>query len=163
MKKNIILFSLVIGFIFVSNAKAQTVVAFDKGKSEKTLTITVKPGGTNKYSVSVKKEQVINMEIDGDIGVSKVNDFPVISLNLDNGVEKVDNWQDGEGYLSILAGKSGKYIVSVYNSDKKRARTFKLKVKVTNDKEDFAGGEEVDQKFEKHSIMTRWSSFLSNN
>ena len=145
MRKLFILLSLVIGFLFVSTAKAQTVVAFEKGKTEKTMTVTIKPNGETKYSVTVKKGQVINFGVEGDINVSKTTEFPVISINLDNGVEKVDNWQDGEGYLSILAGKNGKYIVSVFNSDKKRARTFKLKVKVTNDKADYAGGEEVDQ------------------
>ncbi|MEK7723919.1 MAG: hypothetical protein AAB336_06190 [Acidobacteriota bacterium] len=145
MKKLSILVGLIIAFVFSTNAQTPTAVQFEKGASEKTLTITVKAGGTNKYSVSVKKEQVINFGVEGDINVSKATEFPVISINLDNGVEKVDNWQDGEGYLSILAGKNGKYIVSVSNSDKKRTRTFKLKVKVTNDKGDFAGGEEVDQ------------------
>lgn len=143
MRKTIILFSLIIGFVFAVNA--QTPIQFAKGASEKTLTITVKAGGTNKYSVSVKKEQVINLEVDGDISISKKEQFPVISLNLDNGVEKVDNWQDGEGYLSILAGKNGKYIISVSNSDKKRTRTFKLTVKVTDKKDDYMGGIEVDQ------------------
>lgn len=147
MKKLSILFSLIIGFVFVSAANAQTptAVTFAKGAVEKTMTITVKAGATSKYSISVKKDQVINVGVEGDINVSKTTEFPVISVNLDNGVEDVDRWQDGEGYLSILAGKNGKYIVSVFNSDKKRARTFTIKFKVTNDKDDYAGGEEVDQ------------------
>lgn len=147
MKKLSILFGLFIVLIFVSAANAQTptIVAFAKGASEKTLKITVKAGGTNKYSLSVKKDQIINVGVEGDINVSKTTEFPVISINLDNGVESVDNWQDGEGYLSVLAGKNGKYIVSVFNSDKKRARTFTINFKVTNDRADFAGGEDVGQ------------------
>lgn len=147
MKKLSILFGLFVVLIFVSAANAQTpmVVTFARGAVEKTMTITVKANGTNKYSLSVKKDQIINVGVEGDINVSKTTEFPVISINLDNGVESVDNWQDGEGYLSILAGKNGKYIVSVFNSDKKRARTFTIKFKVTNDKADFAGGEDVDQ------------------
>lgn len=147
MKKLSILFSLLIGLFFVSAANAQTTtpVTFAKGTSEKTMKITVKAGGTNNYSLGVKKDQVINVGIEGDINVSKTTEFPVISLNLANGVEDVDRSQDGEGYLSILAGKNGKYIVSVFNSDKKRARTFTIKFKVTDNKEDFLGGEEVEQ------------------
>lgn len=147
MKKLSVLFGLFVILTFVSavNSQTPTVVSFAKGASEKTLTITVKPNAANKYSISVKKDQVINVGVEGDINVSKTTEFPVISINLNNGVENVDNWQDGEGYLSVLAGKNGKYIVSVFNSDKKRARTFTIKFKVTDDKADFAGGEVVDQ------------------
>ncbi len=145
MKKIFILLSLTIGLLFVSNTNAQTPIQFAKGASSKTMTVTMKPNTETKYSITVKKGQVINIEVSGDIGVSKTNDFPVISTNLDNGVEKVDNWQDGEGYLSILAGKNGKYIFTVSNSDKKRARTFKMEVKVTDNKDDYLGGIEVDQ------------------
>lgn len=146
MKKLPVLFGLFVILIFVSavNAQTPTIVTFAKGAVEKTMTVTVKANGTNKYSLSVKKDQVINVGVEGDIGVSKTNDFPVVSINLDNGVENVDNWQDGEAYLSILAGKNGKYIVSVFNSDKKRARTFSIKFKVTNDRADYAGGEDVE-------------------
>lgn len=147
MKKLSILFSLLIGLFFISTANAQTAtpVTFAKGASEKMMKITVKAGGTNNYSLAVKKDQVINVGIEGDINVSKTTEFPVISLNLANGVEDVDNSQDGEGYLSILAGRNGKYIVSVFNSDKKRARTFTITFKVTDNKADFLGGEEVEQ------------------
>jgi hypothetical protein len=143
MKKLSILLSLVFGLFLVSTANAQTPITYKIG-TEKVLTITVPAGKEKLYSMTVKKGQVINLGISGDIGVSKTNDFPVISLNLNNGVEDVDRSQDGEGYLSILAGRNGKYIVNVANSDKKRARTFKLKVTVSNNKEDFLGGEEVN-------------------
>lgn len=144
MKKLSILFSLIIGFVFVSAANAQTPVTFAKGASGKTMTVTVKAGGENKYAITVKKDQVVNIGVEGDIGVSKTNDFPVVYINVDY-KEGVDRTQDGEAYYSLLAGRSGKYIITVSNSDKKRARTFKLNVKVTNDKADFLGGEEVEQ------------------
>lgn len=147
MKKLSVIFSLIFGLILTAAAHAQTAtpVTFTKGASEKTMTITVKAGGTSNYSLAVKKDQVINVGIEGDVNVSKTTEFPVISLNLANAVEDVDRTQDGEGYLSVLTGRNGKYIVSVFNSDKKRARTFTIKFKVTDDKDDFAGGEEVNE------------------
>lgn len=109
------------------------------------MTITVKPKDMNTYSLSVRKDQVINVSVSGDISISKTEEFPVIGLNLTNGVDDVDQWQDGEAYLSILAGATKKYVVSINNSDRKRARTFKIAFKVTNDKADYAGGVAVDQ------------------
>lgn len=145
MKKIFVLFSLIIGLVFVSSAFAQTKIVFAKGATTKTMTITIKPKGEMNYSIAVKKGQVINAEVEGDIQVSKTDLFPVIYLGLNNGADGVDNWQDGEAYLSILAGKNRTYIFNVGNSDKKRARTFKLKITVSNKKEDFMGGIPVDQ------------------
>jgi hypothetical protein len=143
MKKAFILFSLAIGLFVVSSADAQTKVVFAKGTTSKTMTVKVKAKGERKYSIAVKKGQVINVEVSGDIQVSKTEEFPVIYLGLDNGVDNVDNWEDGEGYLSVLPGKSGTYIFNVGNSDKKRARIFKLKVSVSNNKDDYEGGVKV--------------------
>ena len=146
MKKLSVLLSLAFGLFLVSavNAQTPTAVTFAKGASEKVIKITVKAGATAKYSISVKKDQVINVGVSGDIGVSKTNDFPVVSLNLTNGVDDVDQSQDGEAYLSILSGRNGKFIVEVTNFDKKRARTFTVKFTVSNDKADFEGGEKVN-------------------
>lgn len=146
MKKLSILVGLIIGLVFVSatNAQTATPITFAKGASEKTMTITVAAGKANKYAITVKKDQVVNVGVEGDIGVSKTNDFPVVSINVDY-KDGVDRTQDGEAYYSLLAGRNGKYIITILNSDKKRARTFKLIVKVSNDKADFQGGEEVDQ------------------
>lgn len=144
MNKLFILLSFAIAFLFVSNANAQTPITFAKGASEKTMTITVAAGKATKYAITVKKDQVVNINAEGDIGVSKTNDFPVVAINVDY-KDGVDRTQDGEAYYSLLAGRNGKYIITVSNSDKKRARTFKLNVKVSNDKADFQGGEEVDQ------------------
>jgi hypothetical protein len=101
MKKLSILLSLVFSQFLISTITAQTLtlIQFDKGASEKTLTITVAAGGKNKYSITVKKNQVINFGIEGDINVSKTTEFPVISVNLTNGVKDIDKSQDGEGYL----------------------------------------------------------------
>ncbi len=145
MKKLFVLLSLSIGLFFVSAANAQTPTPITyKVGTEKVMTITVKAGKSIKYAVTVKKDQVVNINAEGDIGVSKTNEFPVVSINIDY-KEGVDRTQDGEAYYSLIAGRNGKYIITVSNSDKKRARTFKLNVKVSNDKADFQGGEEVDQ------------------
>lgn len=144
MKKLFILFSLAIGLFFIVEARGQSKIVFAKGSSSKTVTITVAAKAEKQYSLSVRKGQVINVGVSGDIGVSKTNDFPVISINLANGVEDVDRTQDGEAYLSVLAGRTGTFVFNVFNSSK-RTRTFTMKVKVTDDIEDFAGGEEVNQ------------------
>ncbi len=145
MKKLFIILSLMFAFVFVSEANAQSNIRFAKGASSKTMAVSVPANGEKTFSVQVKEDQVINIQISGDINISKTTEFPVISVNLTNGEDGVDNWQDGEGYLSILTGKKGIYVFSVANSDSKRARTFTMKVSVTNDRADFVGGEEVDQ------------------
>lgn len=145
MKSTFIIFAIAIGFIFAGNTNAQTQVVFAKGTTEKTMTITVKPKDMNTYALNVKSGQVINVSVSGDIAISKANEFPVIGVNLTNGVEDTDQWQDGEGYLSILSGRDGKFVVSINNSDRKRARTFKIKFSVTDNREDYEGGEKVDQ------------------
>jgi hypothetical protein len=140
MKNLFIFVGLMFGLFLVSTANAQTAISCKVG-TEKVMTITVAGGKANKYSITVKKDQVVNVNAEGDIGVSKTNDFPVISINL-NYTEGVDRTQDGEAYYSLLAGKNDKYIFRVSNSSK-RTRTFKLKVTVSDNKEDFLGGEEV--------------------
>jgi hypothetical protein len=142
MKKLSVLFSLIFGLFLVSAANAQTPITYKVG-TEKVLTITVKAKSSNKYAITVKKGQVVNVMVEGNIGISKANDFPVISINM-NYKDGVDRTQDGEAYYSMIAGRNGKYIISVGNSAKE-SRTFKLKVTVSNNKEDFLGGEEVDQ------------------
>lgn len=140
MKNLFILLSFIgLTLVFNSDLNAQTKVVFAKGASSKVLTITIPANGEKSFSVQVRKSQVINVGISGDISVSKTNEFPVIGLNLLNGEDGVDNWQDGEGYLSILTGTDGNFIFSVSNSSK-RARTFKMKVSVTNNQDDYMGG-----------------------
>jgi hypothetical protein len=143
MKKIFLVLSLTIGLFFVSNANAQTPITFEKGKMSKTLTITVKPKGENKYVITVKKGQVINVSTSGNVGLSKTNPWIVVNPSIDY-KEGVDLTQDGEGYFSIYTGRSGKYIISV-GSSAKESRTVKLLVEVSNNKEDFEGGEPVDQ------------------
>ncbi len=139
MKKLVVLFTLAFGLFLVSEANAQTKIVFAKGAYSKTITVTVPAKSEKSFSLVVRSEQVINVGITGDIFVSKSEQFPVISLNSTNAEEGVDQTQDGEGYLSILAGRNGTFKFSVSNSSN-RARTFKMKVAVTNDREDFAGG-----------------------
>lgn len=145
MKNTLIVFALALGFVFAGSTNAQTPVVFAKGTTEKTMTITVKPKDMNTYALSVKSGQVINVSVSGDISISKTEEFPVIGLNLTNGVEDVDQWQDGEAYLSVLTGTTKKYVISINNSDRKRARTFKITFKVTDDIADYAGGIKTDQ------------------
>jgi hypothetical protein len=140
MKNLFILFGF-IGFVLTlgTSADAQTRISFDKGAFSKTLTVTVPAKSEKQYSVLVKKNQVINVTVSGDINVSKNIEFPAISLNLVNGEDGVDNWQDGEGYLSVLTGTDGHFIFSVSNSSN-RPRTFKMRVSVTDDHDDYMGG-----------------------
>jgi hypothetical protein len=138
MKKLLVLCSFAIAFLFVSNANAQTPITFAKGKTEKTMTITIKPKGENKYVITVKKGQVINVSTSGNVGLSKTNSWSVVNPSIDY-KEGVDKTQDGEGYFSIYTGRNGKYIITV-GSSAKESRTVKLKVEVSYNKEDFQGG-----------------------
>ncbi len=140
MKNLSVLVGLIIGLFLVSSANAQTPITYKVG-TEKVMTITVKSNSNNKYAITVKKGQVVNVSVEGNIGISKPDDFPVISIGI-NTKDGVDRTQDGEAYYSMIAGRNGKYIIGVGNSAK-NARTFKLKVLVSNNKEDFLGGEEV--------------------
>ena len=143
MKKLLVLSGLLVGLIFVSNSNAQTAIQFAKGTTSKTVSVTVAANGEKSFSVQVRKGQVINVEATGDINVSKTNEFSVISINLTNGEEGVDNWQDDSGFLSVLTGRNGKFIFNVSNSSK-RARTFNMKVKVTDNRDDYLGGEDPE-------------------
>lgn len=142
MKKLLFLFSLIIGLVFVSGANAQTPTPISyKVGTEKVMTITVKAGKSNKYAVTVKKGQVINVSTSGNIGLSKTNNWSVVNPSIDY-KEGVDRTQDGEAYFSLVAGRNGKYIITVSNGAN-NVRTFKLNVEVSNDIADFEGGEEV--------------------
>jgi len=141
MKTILIFSSLLAGFLFVSEARAQTPVVFGRGTSSKTITVTVPARGSKSFSVAVNRRQVINVNLSGDIAVSRTNEFPAVSVNLTNGRDGVDNWQDGEGYLSVLTGSKKTYIFNVANSSR-RARTFKMRVKVTSNPDDYFGGTE---------------------
>jgi hypothetical protein len=130
--------------IAVGDASGQEQIQFSKGSTSKSIKVTI-PAKTEKlYSLRVKQDQVINFSVSGDINVSSSERFPVISLNLQNGVDGIDEWLDGEGFLSVLAGRSGLFEVSVVNSSD-RARTFTMKVSVTNNRADYLGGEDPDQ------------------
>jgi hypothetical protein len=138
MKKLCLVFSLAIAFIFVSNVNAQTPITFAKGKMKKTMTVTLKAGASSKYTITVKKNQVINVMTSGNTGIEPNKDsFSVVNPSID--FKDVDQTQDGEGYFSIYTGRSGKYIITVRNGAK-QSRTFKLTVEVSNNKEDFQGG-----------------------
>jgi hypothetical protein len=144
MRKLLISFGLTVAMVggvgagFAPTASAQTKIVFAKGAFSKTTSTTIAPGRGKSYSVSVRSGQVINIDLFGDIAVSKTNSFPTVYVNLNNGEEGVDRWQDGEAYLSILTGNDGKYIFTVTNGSK-RSRLVKFKVTITDDINDFLG------------------------
>jgi hypothetical protein len=125
-----------VGAGFTPTASAQTKIVFARGAFSKTITTTLAPGRGKSYSVSVRSGQVINVDLSGDIATSKTNNFPVVFVNLNNGENGIDEFQDGEGYLSVLTGRDGKYIFTV-RSGSTRARTVKFKVAVTDDINDY--------------------------
>jgi hypothetical protein len=126
------------GAALTPTASAQTKIVFARGAFSKTISTTIASGRGKSYSVSVRSGQVITVDLFGDIATSKSNSFPIVYVNLDNGVNGEDQWIDGEGYLSILTGFDGKYIFTVDNGSK-RSRSVKFKVTITDDIKDFAG------------------------
>ena len=128
MKKVLIVLSLIFGLFMVAETKAQTPIVFGKGASSKTVTVTIPAGGSKEFSIAVNRNQVINVDLPGSV-----------SVNLSNGRDGVDNWQDGEGYLSVLTGRKGVYVFSVDNSGR-RARTLTMRVSVTSNSGDYRGG-----------------------
>jgi hypothetical protein len=113
-------------------AAAQTKVVFARGAFSKTISTTIASSRGKSYSVSVRSGQLITVYLFGDIAHSKSESFPIVSVNLDNGINGEDQWIDGEGYLSILTGRDGKYIFTVRNGSK-RSRSVKFKVTITDD------------------------------
>ena len=144
MRKLLISVGLVLGIIggvggaLTSTASAQTKIVFAHGAFSKTISTTVAPGRGKSYSVSVRSGQVINVELSGDIATSKSNSFPMVFVDLNNGENGIDQFQDGEGYLSVLTGRDGKYIFTLTNGSK-RSRLVKFKVAITDDINDFFG------------------------
>jgi hypothetical protein len=129
MKKLLVLSSLIFGLFFVSEARAQTPIVFERGRSAKTITVTIPANGTRSFSLAVNRNQVINVDVPGNVAV-----------NLTNG-SSADNWQDGEGYLSVLTGRKAAYVFSVSNPSR-RARTITMRVGVTSNRDDYRGGTE---------------------
>ena len=138
MKKTLTIFSLIIGFVLAANlsATAQTRISFAKGTSEKTISVTVPANGEKSFVLAVNKNQAINVNLLTSQGFS-------VSVNLTNGVEGKDNWEDYEGGLTVLTGRKGDYVFSLNNNSKK-SRTFKMKVRVGS-ADEYEGGISVDQ------------------
>ena len=124
MKKTLVMFGLITGFILAVNlsATAQTRIAFAKGASEKTITVTIPAKGRQSFVLLVSKNQAINVN-------AMINrDVTDLGFSLVNG-GRSDKFEDFEGGLSVLTGRKGDYIFSIYNNSKK-SRTFKMKVRV---------------------------------
>ncbi len=109
-----------------------TAIKFDKGKSSKTMNVSLKGDESRKFTIDVGKGQVINVTLQGEGEKSA-------SVNLLNGKDGVDNWEDGFGYLSILTGRKGIYTIEIKAQNGKNL-SFPMKVAVTNNPDDYEGG-----------------------
>ena len=138
---SVILLSLFAGFFLASEAAAQERISFAKGTSAKEIKLTLPAGKSRSFYLYTAKAQVINVELSGDVGVEKPFPYMIVSANLKNGSDD-DNWQDGDGFLSIYTGRKGKYIFEVSNGDR-RSRTFTMNVSVTDNFADYNGGIKV--------------------
>lgn len=143
MRKLLISLGLLFGIVggggggLTPTASAQTKIVFARGAFSKTISTTMAPGRRKSYSVSVRAGQVINVELSGDIATSKSNSFPMVFVHLTT-ENSNDQFQDGEGYLSVLTGNDGKYIFTLTNGSK-RSRIVKFKVAITDDINDYVG------------------------
>jgi hypothetical protein len=124
LKKNLVMFGLITGFILAVNlsATAQTRISFAKGASEKTISVTIPANGKKSFVLAVNKKQAINVN-----ALTKGN-LLELSFSLVN-AGRSDNFEDYEGGLTVLTGRKGDYVFSVLNNSKK-SRTLKMKVRV---------------------------------
>lgn len=123
LKKNLVMFGLITGFILAVNllATAQTRISFAKGASEKTISVTIPANGEKSFVLAVNKKQAINVN-----ALAKQN-LLELSFSLVN-AGRSDNFEDYEGGLTVLTGRKGDYVFSVRNNSKK-SRTFNMKVR----------------------------------
>ena len=135
LKKTLVMFGLITGFILAVNlsAAAQTTrISFAKGASEKTISVTIPANGTKRFVLSVGLKQAIN------INALTNQNLLDLSFKLLNAV-RADKFEDFEGGLTVLTGGKGDYGFSVSNNGKK-SRTFNMKVRVGNASE-YEGGQ----------------------
>jgi len=125
LKKTLVMFGLITGFILAVNLSATAQaerISFAKGKSEKTISVTLPPKGTKKFVLSVGLKQAINVNL---LTNQNVLELPFSLLN----AGRADHFEDYGGGLTVLTGRKGDYTFSVLNNSKK-SRTFKMKVRV---------------------------------
>lgn len=129
MKKTLVMFGLITGFILAVNlsATAQTRIAFAKGASEKTITVTLPAKGKKSFVLAVNRKHAIIVSTN-----QHMTAFSLVNAG------RSDNFEDYEGGISVLTGRKGDYIFSVSNYSKKSS-TFKMKVRV-GDASEYAGG-----------------------
>jgi hypothetical protein len=143
MRKLLISIGLVLGLLgglgggLTPTASAQTKITFARGAFSKTISTLMTPGRRKSYSVSVRSGQVINVELSGDIETSKTNPRPLVFVHLTSEYDG-DQFEDGEGYLSVLTGRDGKYVFTLTNGSK-RSRNVTFKVAITDDVNDYIG------------------------
>ena len=112
-----------------SNSSGTTAIKFDRGKSSKTVSVSLSKGQSKRYSLDVGKGQVINVEAltDGS------------TINLVNGKQGVDKWEDGEYGLSVLTGRKGVFVIEIANQFDEDVN-IPLKVTITSNPDDYQGG-----------------------
>ena len=134
LKKTFVMFGLITGFILAVNlsATAQTRISFAKGKSEKTISVSLPPNGKKSFVLSVGLNQAINVNV---LTKQALSD---LSFNLLK-ASKADKFEDYGGGLTVLTGRKGDYIFSVSNTTNKSV-PFRIKVSVGNASE-YQGGQ----------------------
>ena len=135
LKKTLVLFGLITGFILAVNlsAKAQdSRISFAKGASEKTISVTLTPKGKRTFVLSVGLKQSINITLLNE-NVSSELSFKLLNAG------KADKFEDYQGGLTILTGRKGDYIFSVTHS-KNNSVAFRIKVRV-GDASEYEGGQ----------------------
>ncbi len=135
MKKNLVMFGLITGFILAVNLSAMAQanrISFAKGTSEKTISVTLPPKGKKTFILSVGLKQAINVTLLNE------NVSSDLSFNLLN-ASRADKFEDYEGGLTVLTGGKGDYAFSVSNN-KNFSVAFKIKVRVGKASE-YEGGQ----------------------
>ncbi len=105
------------------SATAQaTRISFEKGKSEKTISVALPAKGKRTFVLSVGLKQAINVNaLTNQSGLG-------LSFSLLHAV-KADKFEDYEGGLTVLTGGKGDYVFSVSNN-KNASVAFRMKIRV---------------------------------
>ena len=135
LKKTLVMFGLITGFILAVNlsATAQTErISFAKGKSEKTISVSIPPKGKKTFILSVGLKQAINVTLLNE-KVSSDLSFKLLNPS------RADKFEDYESGLTVLTGGKGDYAFSITNN-KNFSVPFRIKVRVGNASE-YEGGQ----------------------
>ncbi|HRR08916.1 MAG TPA: hypothetical protein PLO56_09515 [Rhodothermales bacterium] len=111
--------------ISFSHIYAQEVVKFSKGKSEKTIAVTLSKNASKTYSIEVRGGQAIIVAALG-------NQAENIAITLQNPSAASDH-ETEPGGLRVLANDSGKYLIRVANTGNS-TKTFNIRFFAGNGK-----------------------------